>query len=45
MIGATVAIIGLVSGGFGGLITGVFLESYLGRRAQEEVGVYDEVKT
>lgn len=42
MIGATVAVIGLVSGGFGGFIVSVFMESYLGRKATEEVGVYDK---
>ena len=41
MIGATAAIIGLVSGVFGGVIASVFMEVYLGRRATEEVGEYD----
>jgi len=42
MIGAQVAIVAIVSGGFGGFITAVFLEAYLGRRAMEEVGMYDQ---
>jgi hypothetical protein len=41
MIGAVAAVIGLVSGLFGGVIAAVFMELYLGRRASEEVGEYD----
>lgn len=41
MIGAVCAVIGLVSGVFGGFMAAVFMEMYLGRRASEEVGEYD----
>jgi len=43
MNGAVVAIIAIISGFFGGGIAAVFLEVYLGRRAAEEVGEYDEI--
>ena len=42
MIGAVAAVIGIVSGFFGGVIASVFMEGYLGRRAQEEVGEFDQ---
>jgi hypothetical protein len=42
MIGATVATIAIVSGMFGGAISSVFIEVYQQRRAQEEVGEFDE---
>lgn len=45
MIGATVAIIGLVSGGIGGVVASAFMEAYFGRRAQDEVGDYDPVSS
>ena len=41
MIGATAAIIGLVSGVFGGVIASAFMEAYFGRQAAEEVGEHD----
>lgn len=41
MIGASVAIIAVVSGGFGGGMVAVFLELYLQRRAEEVVGEHD----
>lgn len=41
MTGAVVAIIGLVSGGVGGVVSAAFMEAYFGRRAQEQVGAYD----
>lgn len=41
MIGAQVAFVALIGGGFGGAITAAFLEAYFGRRAMEEVGAYD----
>ena len=41
MIGAVAAIIGIVSGAFGGVIAAVFMEAYFGRRAMDEVGEYD----
>ena len=48
MIGAEAAIIGLVAGAIGGSIcaacVSVFMEAYFGRRASEEVGVYDVVE-
>jgi hypothetical protein len=43
VIGAVAATIGIVSGFFGGVIASVFMETYLQRRAQEEVGDYDKV--
>jgi len=42
VIGLQVALVAVISGGFGGVITAGFLEVYLQRRAQEEVGMYDE---
>ena len=42
MTGAVVAIIALVAGGIGGVMSSAFMEAYFGRRAQEEVGVYDQ---
>jgi uncharacterized membrane protein YbjE (DUF340 family) len=41
VIGMVCAVIGLVSGLFGGLIAAVMLELHMGRRASEEVGEYD----
>jgi hypothetical protein len=42
VIGAVAAVIGIVSGAFGGVIASAFMEAYYGRRAQEQVGEYDQ---
>jgi len=44
VIGLQIAIVALVAGGFGGGIVAVFLEVYLQRLAQNEVGAYDLVE-
>jgi len=44
MIGATVVVIALVAGAFGGFMMSAFMEAYYGRRAADEVGEYDQYR-